>query len=65
LAFMAIISLYLDKLLKVINVANNTAAGNISEMISGIENRKYAAIEETEALLLRNILIFSKKSTIR
>ena len=34
-------------------------------MIIGIEKIKYDVIWEIDALLLRNILIFSKKSTIK
>ena len=65
LAFIAMILLNLFRLLKVINVAKSTAAGEIRDTITGMEKRKYVAICMTDAELLRNILIFSKKSMMR
>lgn len=62
---MAVISEFLDRELNVKRDASNTDAGIVWEIIIGIMKKKYEMIWYSKALLLRNILIRSKNSTIR
>jgi hypothetical protein len=62
---MAVISELLDRELNVKRDASKTDAGIVWETIIGIMKKKYEMIWYSKALLLRNILIRSKNSTIR
>jgi hypothetical protein len=62
---MAVISELLDRELNVKRDESKTDAGIVWETIIGIMKKKYEMIWYSKALLLRNILIRSKNSTIR
>jgi hypothetical protein len=62
---MASTSEFLARVLKVKRAASSTVAGMVCEIIEGIMKKKYERICVKEALLLRNILMRSKNSTIR
>jgi hypothetical protein len=64
-AFMASTSEFLARVLKVKRAASSAVAGRVCEIIVGIMKRKYDRICVREALLLKNILMRSKNSTIR
>jgi hypothetical protein len=62
---MAVISEFLDRELNVKRDVSKTDAGIVWETIIGIMKKKYEMIWYSKALLLKNILIRSKNSTIR